>query len=295
MGGRILIAENPRAGSGSAAERVTSLARSLEAHRFEVLRRNDPEGIRREIVDGQRSDSLAAVVAAGGDGTVSMIADWLSPSTPLAILPVGTENLLARHLGFDGDPTRLADRIVRGPRRPLDAGRANGKLFLVMASVGFDATVVDDLHRNRRGHIRHWSYFPPFFRALRQYRFPLLRIATDLRERPLEVRWAWIFNIPRYAIGLRFVPDADDHDGRLDLATFRDGGVLKGLVYFVGVVTGRHRRWSDWQVERAKRIEITSTAEVPYQLDGDPGGFLPLTIEVLPGRLTIIAPPDPAT
>jgi diacylglycerol kinase (ATP) len=154
---------------------------------------------------------------------------------------------------------------------------------------------VEAFAKGGRGHIRHWSYFPPFFRALRHYRFPLLRIVTDLRDRPLEVRWAWIFNVPRYAIGLRFVPDADDQDGRLDLATFRDGGVLKGLVYFCGVVTGRHRRWSDWQVERARRIEITSASEVPYQLDGDPGGSLPLTIEVLPGRLTIIAPPEPAT
>lgn len=287
---RIVIAENPRAGSGPAAVRVAQLEQALFDAGRRVVRANEPNAIRQAIVDAQLCGDLEAVVAAGGDGTVSMIADWLDPVTPFAILPIGTENLLARHFGFPNDPLQLARRVLDGERKRFDAGLANGKLFLVMASIGFDADVVDDFHRNRTGHIRQWAYFPPFFRTLRRYRYPWLNIVTDNHQTPLRVRWAWVFNVPRYALRLKFLPDAVVDDGRLDLGTFRDGRFWKGLVYFLGVVTQTHTRWDDWHCERACRIEITSDDTVPYQIDGDPGGVLPLTIEVLPGRLTVIGP-----
>lgn len=303
----VIIAENPRSGAGSGAASIDALQRELQRAGRRVVRLNQPAKIREAIEEAQSqkladqdqsSDSVSpasgdefeGVIAAGGDGTVSMLADWLHPSTPLGIFPLGTENLLARHFLFSTDARAFVERWISAPRLRLDAGLANGKLFLVMASVGFDADVVTRLHRERKGHIRHWSYFKPLWKSIRKYQYPELRIVTDNHSRPIKARWAWIFNVPRYAMNLPILPDANGHDGKLDLCTFRGGWLLKGLLYFIGVLLRRHRGWRDTHVERAMRVRIESDVAVPYQLDGDPGGYLPLEIEVLPARLTLVGP-----
>lgn len=305
----VIIAENPRSGAGSGAASLDRLQQAFERSGRSVLRLTEPDSIRRAIEQAQAAmlgresdwnrtpgptptEEFEGVIAAGGDGTVSMLADWLHPSTPLGIFPLGTENLLARHFLFSTEPQAFVERWLNGPRIRLDAGVANGKLFMVMASVGFDADVVTRLHQERTGHIRHWSYFKPLWRSIRKYQYPELRIVTDNHSRPIKARWAWVFNVPRYAMNLPILPDANGHDGKLDLCTFRGGWLLKGLVYFVGILLRRHRGWRDTHVERAIRIHIESDSAVPYQLDGDPGGHLPLEIEILPARLTLVGTVD---
>src|SRR4029450_10193597 len=98
---------------------------------------------------------LRAVVAAGGDGTVSLIANRTPPGTPLAILPLGTENLLARYLEVAADPQQLARLIAGGWCISLDAAQAGPRIFTLMAGCGFDAEVVRRLHRHRTGNIHH--------------------------------------------------------------------------------------------------------------------------------------------
>ena len=53
---------------------------------------------------------------------------------------------------------------------------------------------------------------------------------------------------------------------------------------------GQHQRLADCTTRRVRRLRITADAQVPYQLDGDPGGLLPLDVQVLPGRLTLVVP-----
>ena len=297
----VIIVENPRAGAPGGAQLVDRLERQLSARGLAVERFREPEAIRRRLA-GSTPDTTAApvrrpgcVVCAGGDGTISMVANWTSPETPLAVLPLGTENLLARQLGFDHDIDRLCNRIAGGQTRRLDAGSANGRLFLVVASVGFDAEVVRLVAARRTGNIRHSSWVRPILQALGSYRYPEIRVSTDTHPRPIRTRWAFIFNMPRYALGLRFVAEGDSTDGRLDLCCFRGGHWWSGLKYLAGVLAGWHRSWRDTHIEQATLITIAADEPVPYQLDGDPGGVLPLQIEVLPGRLTVVTDPTTAT
>lgn len=298
----VLIAENPRAGVPGGADLVDRLVRQLTARGYAVERAREPEAIRRRLVkpatdtDAPAAPPPACVVCAGGDGTISMVANWADSATPLAVLPLGTENLLARQFGFDRDVDRLCDRIASGQTRRVDAGEANGRLFFVVASVGFDAEVVRLVAARRTGNIRHSSWVRPILQALGSYRYPEIRVCTDTHPRPIRTRWAFVFNLPRYALGLRFVAEGDFADGRLDLCCFRGGRWWSGLRYLAGVMAGWHRSWRDTHIEQAGLIRIEADEPVPYQLDGDPGGELPLAIRVLPGRLTLVAdPPANAT
>ncbi len=69
---------------------------------------------------------------------------------------------------------------------------------------------------------------------------------------------------------------------------------MHGLYYTAAVLTGAHRWLTDFAQRRVGRLRVTSDSKVPYQLDGDPGGFLPVDIEVLPKRLTLVVPKEKA-
>lgn len=86
-------------------------------------------------------------------------------------------------------------------------------------------------------------------------------------------------------------PRADGFDGLLDVCTFGKGSLCQGLRYLAAAqLGGRHRGLSDCVIRQVRRVRITSEQPVAYQLDGDPGGRLPLEIEVLPRRLTLVVP-----
>lgn len=288
----VVISMNPSSGASDRRNLVEDLKNQLERLGFRVQIQTDI-GVVEHLVGEllkQNPPDLKAVVAAGGDGTVTLLANRLPREAPLAILPLGTENLLAKHLRLKADPKLIAQSVAGGKLVWLDAGRANGDLFLVMASCGFDADVVHRLHSKRQGHIRHWSYAKPIFGAIGQYRYPKLRFIADGEPVSEAGKWAFVFNVPRYAMNLPIVDDADPTDGRLDLCTFRGGSLIRGLFYVFAVLLRRHRKWKYAQHRRFATLRIESDEPVPYQLDGDPGGMLPLEIKVIPKCLRVFVP-----
>ena len=112
------------------------------------------------------------------------------------------------------------------------------------------------------------------------------------RQESITARWAFVINLPRYAGGLRIAPQASGDDGLLDVCTFKAGSLWNGLRYLSGVLMGQHESWDDCVTLRARRIRIESAAPAPFQIDGDPGGDLPIDIEVLPRRLTLLTRSD---
>lgn len=297
----VLIGFNPLAGARDPRkrERVEQLCEELRARGFisEVV--SDRESLAMQGADELRQGKLRAVVAAGGDGTVSDLVNRTAPETPIAVLPLGTENLLARYFGMPRDPAEVAAVIAAGASISLDAGRANGRLFLLMAGCGFDGDVVRRLHAARDGHITQWSYAKHIFASIRTYQYPEFQITCRLSggefETPIEhavaARWAFVSNVPKYAGGLRLSRAAACDDGRLDLCAFQGASVWSGLRYLFGVLAGRHQAMRDCVTAQATQFVFNSAEPVPYQLDGDPGGWLPLTIEVLPRRMTVLVPP----
>lgn len=292
----VILSINPKAGGRSGKPHVEGLVDALARCDFQVTVLSDIERVRAEAAEKHRQGTLRAVVAGGGDGTVSLVVNSLPAGVPVTVLPLGTENLLSKYMGIPQDPAKVCQIIRDGRGIRLDAGLANGRLFLLMAGCGFDAEVVRRLHENRTGHIQHLSYLKPIFDSIRSYQYPELRIYSDRREAEshsdafLKAKWAFVINLPRYAGGLSLAPSANGTDGLLDVCTFREGSLWNGLLYLAGVIAGQHSSWEDCKIVSSKWIRIESDQPAPYQLDGDPGGFLPLEIEVLPGRLTLLAP-----
>jgi YegS/Rv2252/BmrU family lipid kinase len=281
----VAVLANPTASSSAAPETLEELVRSLRSFGLDsvVCWRRDEFA---EILDRHR-DRLQCVVAAGGDGTLNELLNR-KPGVPVAVLPLGHENLVARHFGIGRSGERLAQAIVAGRRVRLDLGRACGRYFTLMASAGFDAEVVRRVHARRRGRVNRLSYALQIAGGARAYSFPAIHIEIEETGERLEGAMAFVFNLPRYGMGLPIAPSADPADGRLDVCVFRRPGLLHLLRYTAAVAAGRHRRLQDVLSRRVERLRLWSEAPVPLQADGDPAGFLPATIEVVPAAMELL-------
>jgi len=291
---RVVISTNPIAGTTSSAARVDRLVEHLEDRRLIPEVFTDLCAAVERAREWFNRGELRALVGVGGDGTASELVRRTPPGLPVALLPAGNQNLLAHHLGIGPDPAQLCQAIVEGRQRRIDAAAAGGKGFLLMIGCGFDAEVVWRVHRGRRGHAGNWAYVKPILQTLRSYDWPTMRLSwqgPDGRSGSLSGATAFVFNLPRYGGGLGLAPWAIDNDGLLDLCVFARGGIGQAGRYLAHVLLGRHQRVQDVTTLRATRVRIEADRPVRYQLDGDPGGWLPVDVEVLPGRATMIVPP----
>jgi diacylglycerol kinase (ATP) len=282
----VIISVNPSAGSGTKGGMVDALAEALRENWLNVEVLTSISAVAEAAAKKASQGRLRAVIAAGGDGTFRLVAGHTTAEMPLAILPLGTENLLSKYLEVPAEPADIASVIVAGCTVQLDAGEANGKLFTLMAGCGFDADVVRRLHSERTGNINHLSYAKPILDSIRNYDYPLLRV--NYEGAGVEGKWVFVVNLPRYAGGLNLAPGASGSDGLLDICTFKEGSLWSGLMYLGEVMFGQHQLLEDFTQVQAAEVLVESDSPVPYQLDGDPGGELPLLVRSLPGRLRVL-------
>ncbi|MEE8453098.1 MAG: diacylglycerol kinase family protein [Thermoguttaceae bacterium] len=291
----VLLAVNPKAGARSSQQRVRCLVDMLEAEGYQARVLDDLDRIAATANQSYARGRLRALIGVGGDGTAAELVNRTQPGLPITLLPAGNENLLARHLGLDPEPASVFRVVKEGVLSKLDAARANERIFLLMIGCGFDGEVVRRVHQRRTGHIRSRNYAKPILETIRSYEYPRMRVywngqAEDEQPDPLDARWLFAFNVPCYGGGMQLAPKADARDGLLDICAFGGGSWWHALRYVTATYMHRHERLADCTTCRIGRLRITSDARVPYQLDGDPGGFLPVDVEVLPERLTMIVP-----
>ncbi|MBN2024220.1 MAG: hypothetical protein JW809_15665 [Pirellulales bacterium] len=298
---RVLIVVNPAAGASSPESRVDQLAGLLTARGLRVEVLTDLDGAAQRAIASHRERSLRALVGVGGDGTAAELVNRTDAGVPITMLPAGTSNLLSGYLGMEKSPEGVCRTITHGRCIQLDAGRAAGRLFTLMMSCGFDADVVQRLHRGRSGHIGRYSYVPPILSSIRHYRYPELRIHWDDSEdaaaarSTLSARWFFAFNLPCYAGWPPVAPEALGDDGLLDACTYARGSFWHGVRLLTAVLRQRQNRLAGFAVRRIRRVRVEASEEVPYQIDGDPGGVLPVEVEVVPRRLTFLVPGETTT
>jgi diacylglycerol kinase (ATP) len=202
---------------------------------------------------------------------------------------------MGKYLGIrfgDGDlENRVSTAIQRHEILPLDAGRANGHLFLQVAGVGFDAQVVYHLDRLRRGPINFWSYMLPSFLSLVEYAPATITVRLDGREIVSnECGMAFVGNLAQYGTGFPVLVHARPDDGLLDVCVVKCKSRAKLIQMFLLAATGEHVHDEDVIYQKGKHVEIDSPVDVPLQIDGDPAGHTPVRIDLLPVRLPFIVP-----
>jgi diacylglycerol kinase (ATP) len=279
--GWVGVVVNRSSGKGSGPRLVKRLADALADHQLGVEIAWTPDERKEMVARAGGDPRCRCLVVVGGDGTVSALVNE-DLTVPITVLRAGTENLAAQHFGLRGDPAWLAHAIATGQTVPIDLGRANGRRFILMTGFGFDGDVVTrhhDMRTTRTGSIRtthRAAYVEPILRSSFTYQFPEItaRIEDPGAEETLVGTTVFVFNLPRYALGLPFAPEARQDDGYLDLVVFRDPGPLRALYYLWKVVLGTHLVQPGVYHRRVRRVSLTASGAVPVQIDGDPAGYL---------------------
>jgi len=295
-GDLVVIQRNPRSGAGQGRAALLALVRELRQRSYRVRMFSCRDALDAFVTRLAAARSIRCLVAAGGDGTVRDLAGRHS-GWPIAVLPMGTENLIARHLKISCDGRFLADTIDRGLATSFDMMEVAGQRCLIMASAGFDADIVHRIHASRSGHIRHWSYVWPIVRSIFGYRFPRIRVIDVVTGDSCMGFFIIVGNFREYGLKLRLVPDADPVDGRLDICVFTTQSRLQAVALFLrsffrapdGSSVSRFRS-SAVRLEAAD--SVSALKGVPLQTDGDPTGILPVEIHVKPKSMCLLVAAD---
>ena len=248
-------------------------------------------------------ENVRAVIAIGGDGTLRSVADRVSseyravdrPMPPMLVMPLGTANLMGRHLGIAWSDRRMEAEVAAVIRArkivELDAARANGALFLLMAGVGFDAHVVHELARVRTGPITMASYALPAAMSVKAYDYPPLTVSVDgVRVADRVPGFAFVGNIAEYGTGFPILPHARPDDEVLDVCVLPCRAPTDLVHLFLKAAAGEHLGMEGVVYLKGKHVRIESAETVPVQLDGDSAGHTPVDIDLLPVRLPFIVP-----
>ncbi len=293
----VAVLVNPRTGCARVKrelERFQDLARRAGWH---VIVGQDLPRMTGEANRWHADNQLKMLIGVGGDGTLAELVNRTEPGVPITLLAGGTANLLAKHFRLARDARQLLNIVEQGRTLQMDVGRANGRLFIAMLSCGLDAQVVQDVHAHRAaqaGQHGYWSFILPLWRALRNYRYPAIRVQDADSDRAdgcsRAARWVCICNLPRYGWGVSVAPQAQAEDGLLDLCTFDHGSLASMIGYLFAAQTGTLNWLPSHHAQQVRRLRLEADEPVLYQVDGDPGGCLPVDIEILPGRLTLGVP-----
>lgn len=295
---RIAIIHNPLAGARSRTRLQAVIDRLEELGARACLMPTRSRGDATAIAAGLSHDAWDAVVVAGGDGTINEVVNGLAagspaaPLPPLGIIPLGTANVLALELGLPTAATDLAALLVHGPARAIHLPRANDRLLVMMAGVGFDAYVcgrVDAWLKRQLGRGAYWLTLLP---AL--LRFPRRAYRVEIDGVAHTAASLVIANGRAYGGPYNCAPTARLTEPTVHVCLFRRAGALSIARYGLALVRGTLAARPDVAIVDGRRITVDAGTNEPVQCDGDLVVRLPLRLEADAFRLSVIAPPGDA-
>ena len=287
----ILIIVNPAAGRARSSERrLGRFVAALERQGCTVvLRRAGPSPGQVERLAGQAEPGFEAIVAAGGDGTISAVVNGLGGrAVPFGVLPLGSANVLAREIRLPHAPEALASLVVTGPASPIWPGRVGNRAFVMMASAGFDSEIVAALSPELKRRVGRLAFAWGFL--VRLWHCPACELTV--RADGVEYRAAAVVAAKgrHYAGPFVVAPGADLAEPVLELVLLDRRGRWAMLRYATALFLGRVPRLGDIAIVRARQASVAGNRALPVQADGEIVGELPITLAVADRPLLLIRP-----
>jgi YegS/Rv2252/BmrU family lipid kinase len=231
------------------------------------------------------------VLVAGGDGTVAEVAGVLAGTgVSLGVIPGGTGNLLALNLGL---PTHLAEAIRAGLEAeafPTDVGRANGKMFVVNAGIGFDAHIIHEADRKLKQRFGPLAYFLAAWRHRLRSRTSYT-VTIDGQRLRRRAHMIMIANLGRVTGGVELIPGSAPEGGELQVGILSARGLPNLTRVALSAVLGNKQRKNLLEIRSGRHIRIEAARPQPIQFDGnDAGTARVLEISIEPGALQLVRP-----
>jgi diacylglycerol kinase (ATP) len=294
---RVGLVVNPTSGKNRGMSLGLEVAHRLRAAGHEVLDLSDETyAAARDRALGAIAQGLDVLAVVGGDGMVHLGVNLAAETkTPLAVIAAGTGNDVARGLGLPvHDPVRAADLVTTGVPRSIDAVRhvdVHGvhRWYAGVLGAGFDSLV------NERANTWPWPkgqmrYNLAILRELPLFHAIPYAVTVDGQRQETRAMLVVVANGPSYGGGMRVAPDARFDDGLADVVILHEISTLEFLKVFPKVFSGRHLGHPAVEVLRGREVTLEADGIVAYA-DGERFAPLPLTLETVPGALTVLTPP----
>jgi diacylglycerol kinase (ATP) len=252
----------------------------------EELVASDSEETAKRASHDARSQGYDAVVAAGGDGTVGLVADILiGSSTALGILPMGTVMNICRMLGLPRDLDEAARVVAAGRTRAIDVGVVQDRPFYEAGSVGINAAIFREIQRADEGDIAGLAR--AIFAAFR-YRPGRMTISMDDQEIGTRALMVSVSNGPYLGAGFTVAPGARLDDGLFDVRVFRHFSKLDLARHFLAIALGRRAYSPHASTYRSARVRIEGARPLPARADSRDLGTTPVEFVVRPRVLEVL-------
>jgi diacylglycerol kinase (ATP) len=299
-----VVIVNPRSGGGLSSQRWAKLVGPLTdgLGPFET-RFTEARGHAREIAREEARGGRDLVIALGGDGTISEVADGLldaGGAVALGIIPRGTGGDFRRALELPRDLGEAARRIREGTVRSIDAGRVTfvdhegatvTRHFVNVASFGFSSDVATRANNSSKRLGAKAAFLGATLKSLISYENTEVDLAVEGGRRTrLTVLLGAVGNGRFFGGGMKICPEAQLDNGRLDLVTVGDLGRFEVLTKLHQIFSGTHLSIPEVRATRLRTLEVwpaDPTQIVPLEIDGETPGRLPAKFEVVPGALKL--------
>jgi len=240
------------------------------------------------------------VIVCGGDGTINEVINGLAPSkVPLAVLPGGTANIVAKELGLPGTIVKAARqlpswqpcRIPLGRATWEESGSFRQRFFIAVAGVGFDARIISELDMEKKLRLGVVAYGWEAVQQVFRYRFPTFQISGE--GSTVSATFAVIQRSRRYAGCLKLARPHSIREPDFSCCIFEGSGPKRYFQYALGILKQTHQHLGDVRFLNGSSIHCTCDRAgdpVFFEVDGELAGRIPVTFEVVPDALTLLAP-----
>lgn len=303
---RVALLTNPHAGKGRAGLAAEIARDRFADHGIDVLtiQGADPDGARELAGQMVADPEVDALVVCGGDGLINLaLQEQAGSGVPLGIIPAGTGNDHAREYGIPTHARRAADVIARGFYTTTDLGimrndAGDEHWFGTIACAGFDSLVSDRTNRIvwPKGQMRYNISIVAEFLNFHSIPTRLVLDPGTPEERVLEENMTLVAmgNTKSYGGGMLICPDADHHDGILDITFLERMNRARAAFKFIKIFDGSFVEETGVNTYRAKKVRIEMTdrggQHINGYADGDCFAPLPMEVELVPGAGRYLVP-----
>ena len=288
---RIVFIVNPKAGTNLQKHFRQSIDKHLNHKKFEYgIWLTEQEGHAAELAQKAVEEGYEIVVAVGGDGSINEVASALVGSEViLGIIPAGSGNGLAMHLGYGRDIAGAIKKLNTAEVQTIDCGAMNGRPFINIAGVGFDG-LVSNLMKGS-----HWRGFLPYFlksvEAGLSYTPRDCEIELDDQTLNLKCFAISIANGPMYGYNFQIAPDARLDDGLFEVVILKDAPFWQYFAAVPSMLNSKIYEADFVEHYAARRVRISAEGKNHVHLDGE-GMEIEgnLHFELKPSALKILVP-----